>query len=85
MSAGTTQENAAKRAWKGWLRAGEKAAHIMGMVIFTVLWFVAVGPVALFVRLQGKHLLPHFTGKEETYYLPKAQIPATLELMQRQW
>jgi hypothetical protein len=75
----------ARRAWNAWLRAGEKAAHILGIVIFTILWFVAFGPISLWLKLRGKRLLPHFTGQEETYYLPKDPIPPTLEQMKRQW
>ncbi|MGI8908240.1 MAG: hypothetical protein ACR2IE_17340 [Candidatus Sumerlaeaceae bacterium] len=80
-----TESGRGTRAWSAWKRAGEKAAHIIGIAIFALLWLVALGPMALASRLRGKHLLPHFTGRENTYYVPRESSEPTLERMKRQW
>lgn len=37
------------------------------------------------LKLRGKRMLPHFTGQEKTYYLPKEPIEHSIEAMKRQW
>lgn len=73
------------RLWSAWRHAGEKAAHLLGLVLFTLLWIFALGPVAIVLKLRGKRLLPHFTGAEDSFYLPKEPVEPTLEAMKKQW
>lgn len=81
----STEKSAVARAWGAWTRAGEKAAHIVGMVLFALLWGVALAPIAVWFKVRGRRLLPSFKGDEDTYYLPKEPVEHTLERMRRQW
>ena len=81
----STEAGKAGRAWAAWKRAGEKAAHVIGIILFALLWIFALGPIALVLKFRGRKLLPEFRGNEETYYLPKDPIEPTLEQMKRQW
>jgi hypothetical protein len=74
-----------RRFVSGWNRAGERAAQLFGIVLFALLYFVALAPVALLLKLTGKKLLPEFTGEESTFYLPKEPMEHTLEQARRQW
>lgn len=67
------------------MRAGDHAAHLFGAVLFGILYYVALGPMALIVKASGRKLLPRFTGDESTYYLPKEPIPPTLDRAKKQW
>jgi hypothetical protein len=73
------------KLFAAWRRLGELLAHAVAMVLFAALYFVVFAPLALFMKLRGRRFLPHFTGKEPTYFLPKARIEPTIESMKRQW
>ena len=76
--------NIASKFFAGWKRVGEFIAHAIGMLLFALLWLVVFAPVALVMKMLGRRFLPCFTGREETYFLPKARIEASLESMRRQ-
>ena len=80
----SAKPNIASAFFAKWKRVGEFIAHGVGMVLFALLWLVVFAPVALLMKLLGRKFLPRFTGREETYFLPKARIEPTLESMRRQ-
>lgn len=80
----TQGSNPLRALGRGWLRAGEVAAHGLGLVIFTILFVLVFGPYAILARLAGKRFLPRFTGQEGTYFLPKDPIEPTLEWASKQ-
>ncbi len=69
---------------RGWMRAGERAAHYFGIALFAVLWLLIFAPFALLLKLMGKQFLPKFRGDETTYYLPRKPLQHTLEEMRKQ-
>jgi len=80
--------NTATRAqrWKTkWLRAGEFAAHIVGIGVFAVLWVLVLAPTAILLKLSGKRLFPEWKSNATSYYLPKEPLKHTLEEVRRQW
>lgn len=69
---------------RGWMRAGEVAAHGLGLVIFTLLFIFAFGPYAIACKLAGKRFLPRYTGNETSFYLPREVVEPTLEWAKKQ-
>lgn len=77
---------AARRAGRAWMRAGEAAAHALGVALFAVLWVVAMGPVALGLKLANRRFLPEFANDAPTYFVtrPPAGAAAEIDAMKRQ-
>jgi len=72
-----------KRAWAAWKRfafwLGEKQATL----IYTLLYFVLIGPIALVRRLTADPLQVGARGKA-SFWLPRVQTPPTLVEARRQ-
>jgi hypothetical protein len=73
-----------KFIWRKWKRFGEFMAEVVSFVLFFVLYILLFAPLALFFKIVGRKFLPQYTGREESYYLEKEQLPPTLEFMRRQ-
>jgi hypothetical protein len=74
---------ALKQAWAAWKRfafwLGEKQATL----IYTVLYFVLIGPIAIVRRFTADPLQARARGKA-SFWLPRVQPPATLADARRQ-
>ena len=74
-----------KKFFAAWKQFGQWMAHAVGMLIFAVLYMVLFAPLALVLKLSGRHFLPRFTGEEKTYFLPREKIEPTMDFLKRQW
>jgi hypothetical protein len=64
---------------------GEWMAFALSAVVFGLFYWLLFAPVALVMKVRGRHFLPRFTGDEPTFFLPKDPIEPTLKWMSRQW
>ncbi len=56
---------------KLWMTLALLMGWVMSRVILTIVFFIAVTPIGLFLRLSGKDLLDKKSGvKKETYWIP---------------
>ena len=74
-----------RKLWQGWKRFGFFMARLFGRVLFAILYVVVFAPVALVVKLRGRHFLPQFDKPAPSYFRPRDKIEATLEYLRRQW
>ena len=63
----------------------EFVAGYLAIVIFFVLYIIAFAPLALIMRMRGRHFLPQFARDANSFYLMKEKIEPTPERMKRQW
>jgi hypothetical protein len=54
------------RLYAGWKRVFEAIGHVWTVVILSIIYLVAVGPISLVMRLQGKDLLDRLIRASET-------------------
>lgn len=67
------------------MRAGEKAAAVLGIAIFAVLYVIVFAPTAIIMKLSGKKFFTPEEANAESWFVSRSQLPATLEWMKRQW
>jgi hypothetical protein len=72
-----------RRAWEGWKRFAFWLGDKQATLIYTILYVVLVGPIALVRRPFADPLLARARHRE-TFWLPRAPIPVTLEEARRQ-
>ena len=64
-------------------------AHGMGVVqnfiVLSVVYYIALAPLALFIRLSRRDLLALRRIDRPTFYSPKERIPTDLERCERQF
>ena len=71
------------RAWKAWQRVAHWIGEKQAIVVYTVLYFAVIGPIALVRRLFSDPL--QLRGRRgSTFWLPRAATPATLDEARRQ-
>lgn len=73
-----------KKAGKFWMRAGEKAASILGLGIFAILFWTVLAPFALFAKFRKKELLPRLDDTKTSWYFPCNPTTDTLDSLKRQ-
>ena len=78
------------RLWKtlkaGWMAFALWIGKINTNILLTLVYFLAVGPTALFSRLGRRDLLGlRPKEKEETYAVPLRRITLTLEAAHKQF
>lgn len=71
------------RAWAGWKRFAFWLGDKQATLIYTLLYFVIVGPLAL-IRRPFADPLQFRARANATYWLPRLPRPATLEEARRQ-
>lgn len=40
-----------KKLWKAWLRVAEKIGNFQGRVLFSIIYFLMAGPIAIIMKL----------------------------------
>ena len=72
-----------KRAWEAWKRFAFWLGDKQATLIYTLLYFLMLGPVAIVRRMTADPLLVHARHRE-TFWRPRVQTPPTLAEAQRQ-
>jgi hypothetical protein len=72
-----------KRAWEAWKRFAFWLGDKQATLIYTILYFVLVGPIAVARRFVADPLQARARDKE-SFWLPRVQPPATLAEARRQ-
>lgn len=65
-------KSAAYRAWKGFF---DKLGHLWSVVLLSIIYFVAVGPVALGLKLAGKDVLDLGLEPETSFWRKHEKNP----------
>ena len=73
------------RFFAAWKKVGLWLANAVALVLFAIIYALMFVPLAIAVKLSGKHFLPRFTGDEESYFLKREPIENSLKAMKRQW
>ena len=81
--AGLVNPRFPEAAGRLWLRFGETLGRWMAVPIFALLYFLAVTPTALLVRLLGKDPLRRSAPRAESYWVKRH--PAPPERFERQF
>lgn len=71
------------RIWEGWKRFAFWLGDKQATLIYTVLYFAVVGPIALVRRPFTDPLLARARHRP-SFWLPRAPVPAALEEARRQ-
>ena len=72
-----------RRAWEAWKRFAFWLGDKQATLIYTVLYFVMIGPVAVVRRVISDPLLVG-ARHQETFWRPRVQAPPTLAEARRQ-
>ena len=71
------------RAWQAWKRVAHWLGEKQAIVVYTILYFVVIGPIALARRLTSDPL--QFRGRRRsTFWIPRPATAATLDEARRQ-
>jgi hypothetical protein len=71
------------RAWKAWQRVAHWIGEKQAIVVYTVLYFVIIGPIALVRRVFTDPL--QLRGRQRTsFWTPRAPMPVSLDEARRQ-
>ena len=71
------------RAWKAWQRVAHWIGEKQAIVVYTVLYFAVIGPIALARRIFSDPL--QLRGRQRTsFWMPRATVPASLDEARRQ-
>ncbi len=76
-------KTALSRAWQAWKRAAHWLGDKQAIVIYTLLYFVVIGPIALARRISADPLQLR-ARRRPSFWLPRAATPGTLEEARRQ-
>ena len=71
------------RAWQAWKRVAHWIGEKQAFVVYTVLYFVVIGPIALVRRLTSDPLQLRGRGRV-SFWIPRPATAATLEDARRQ-
>ena len=74
---------ALKRAWAAWKRFAFWLGDKQATLIYTLLYFVLIGPIAVVRRITADPLQARARGKA-SFWLPRVQPPTTLAEARRQ-
>ncbi len=74
---------ALKRAWAAWKGFAFWLGDKQATLIYTLLYFVLIGPIAIVRRITADPLQARARGKV-SFWLPRVQPPATLADARRQ-
>jgi hypothetical protein len=72
-----------RRAWEAWKRFAFWLGDKQATLIYTLLYFLMVGPVALVRRVVSDPLLVR-ARHQETFWRPRVQTPPSLSEARRQ-
>ena len=71
------------RAWKAWQRVAHWIGEKQAIVVYTVLYFVVIGPIALVRRVSSDPL--QLRGRRRaSFWMPRAAMPVSLDEARRQ-
>jgi hypothetical protein len=77
------------RLWQtlksGWMAFARGLGKIQTILLLTLVYFLAIGPAAVFARLARRDLLGLGETKEESYAVPLDRITRTLEGAHKQF
>lgn len=71
------------RVWEGWKRVAFWIGEKQATLIYTILYFALIAPVAL-VRRPFADPLRYRRRHDPTFWVPRAPVPATIEEARRQ-
>jgi hypothetical protein len=71
------------RAWQAWKRVAHWLGEKQAIVVYTVLYVVVIGPIALTRRLVTDPLQLRARHRP-SFWIPRAASPATLDEARRQ-
>ena len=69
--------------WEGWKRIAHWIGEKLATLIYTVMYFILVGPIAL-VRQLFSDPFQYQKRMNRTFWVPRGRAPATLEEARRQ-
>ena len=72
-----------REIWRGWVRFAAWLGHKQATLIYAILYFVLIGPIALVRQLVADPLQGRARGRP-SFWLPRPQPPTTLEEARRQ-
>ena len=72
-----------RRVWEGWKKIALWIGDKQATLIYTILYVVVLGPVALVRRALTDPLLAR-ARRRDSYWLPRVTPPPTLESARRQ-
>jgi hypothetical protein len=71
------------RAWQAWRRVAHWLGEKQAIVVYTILYFAVIGPIAL-VRRVFTDPLQLRARRRTSFWLPRAPAPPTLDEARRQ-
>jgi len=71
------------RAWQAWRRGARWLGDKQAIVVYTVLYFALIGPIALARRVFSDPLQLRARGRA-SFWLPRVATPPTLDEARRQ-
>ncbi len=65
---------------------GRLITRALNVVLVGLVFFLAIGPLSLVLRVMGKNILePERSGDSGTFWIERAEIPPELERFSRQF
>ena len=71
------------RGWQAWKQFAHWLGEKQATVVYTVLYFLVIGPIALARRIAADPLQLR-ARRRPSFWLPRAPMPATLDEARRQ-
>jgi hypothetical protein len=71
------------RTWKAWQRVAHWIGEKQAIVVYTVLYFAVIGPIALARRVFSDPLQLR-SRQRASFWMPRAVTPASLDEARRQ-
>jgi hypothetical protein len=63
------------RLYARWKRAFEAIGHVWAVVILSIIYVIAVGPISIIMRLRGNDMLDRALGAGKTVWRPHEPNP----------
>ena len=71
------------RAWKAWQRVAHWIGEKQAILVYTVLYFAVIGPIAVVRRVFSDPL--QLRGRQRTsFWMPRPAMPVSLDEARRQ-
>lgn len=72
--------------WRSWMIFGALLGSVMSIVILSLLWFVMVTPIALFLKIVGIKVMDMgFRSQQPSYWLKRDIKKDDFKLLERQF
>lgn len=74
-----------KQLWHGLQKLALTVHRAVTWVLIAAVYVLAVGPLALWLRLLGRNVLEPFQPVPPSLWLPRREVPMTLERFRKQF